>query len=84
MGHDEDRGRIALADLVVQPCLQVIGKRLNTGLGTAAVRIVILVQDVDSVAVEVMTAGGVNVFVLVVMVTLCQDGVIKIQVVYLL
>ena len=87
VGHDEDRGRIALADLVVQPGLQVIGKCLNTGLRAAAVRVVNLVQDigrivVSAVAVDihVMTAGSVDAGILIVMVTLYKNGVLIIQI----
>ena len=78
---NEDGSVITLADLVVQPCFQVVSYRLYLGtLASLLLAEVGLVYQVNCVAVTIITAGGVNAgngsgFV----VTLNQVGVIMIQ-----
>ena len=80
MRNDEDRSIVSLADLVVQPGLEIVCKSLDTVLRAAAVGIVVLVQDIGGVAVKLMAAGSVDAGILIVMVTLYKNGVLIIQI----
>ena len=87
MGDDEDRSIVALADLIVQPGLEIVCKILDACLRTAAVGVVVLVQNVCGIVVctitvyiHIMSAGSVDAGILIVMVTLYKNGVLIIQI----
>ena len=87
VGDNEDGGGVALANLIVQPGLEIVCKSLDTGLRAAAIGIVVLVQNVCGIVVctitvyiHIMSARSVDAGIHIVMVTLYKNGVRIVQI----
>ena len=87
VGDNEDGGGVALANLIVQPGIEIVCKSLDACLRTAAVGVVVLVQNVCGIVVctitvyiHILSARSVDVGIHIVMVTLYKNGVLIIQI----